>query len=247
MIVGLVKGAEIHSTGRATVFDEFVINHRPALLGKTVRIRSYRQSDRGAIQRLCCDTGYLGKPVDALFQDRELFADLFTKAYLDHEPEWALVAEADGRPIGYLLGAVSRHFELVLMRSGFVTAARMLVRLVAGRYSAHRQSRRFVRWLLTAGYREQPKHPPGAAHLHCDIEREFRGRGIMKRLWDVYEERLRLAGIGRCYGSFFSYAGRRPELVYARYGFSEFDRRRTTLFEPEIADPVDIVCVHRTL
>jgi hypothetical protein len=35
-----------------------------------------------------------------LFQDRELFAELFTRPYLDHEPEWGTVAESNGQVVG---------------------------------------------------------------------------------------------------------------------------------------------------
>ena len=247
MFVGLVNGTDLRVPERASVLDEFSILHQPASLDKPVRIRPYRLADRAAIRRLCCETGYLGRPVDCLFRDRELFADLFTNAYLNHQPEWALVAEADGQLVGYLLGAVSRHFDLLLMRSGFVTTAKMVLRLAAGCYSGHRRSRQFIRWLLTVGYLEQPRHPSEAAHLHCDLERGFCGRGILRRLWEVYQERLRLAGVTRCYGAFFSHSQRRPETVYARYGFKVFDRKRTTLFEPEITDPVEIVCVARRI
>jgi hypothetical protein len=67
------------------------------------------------------------------------------------------------------------------------------------------------------------------------------------KLWQDYEQRLRAARIQKCYGSFFSYPGRRPELVYARYGFTVFDRRRTSLFEPEMADPMEVVCVAKDI
>ena len=247
MFVGLANGADLRMPERADAPGEFSVEHRFASLDRPVRIRPYRSADRAAIRRLCCETGYLGRPVDCLFSDRELFADLFTNAYLDYQPEWALVADADGQLVGYLLGAVSRHFDMLLMHSGFVTTFKMVLRLAAGRYSAHRRSRRFVRWLLTVGYLEQPRHPSNAAHLHCDLERGFRGRGILKHLWEVYQERLRLAGVTRCYGAFFSHPQRRPETVYARYGFSVFDRKRTTLFEPEIREPVEVVCVARSL
>jgi hypothetical protein len=36
-------------------------------------------------------------------------------------------------------------------------------------------------------------------------------------------------------------------MAYARYGFEVFDRRRTTLFEPEIREPVEVVCVCKSL
>jgi GNAT superfamily N-acetyltransferase len=223
------------------------VSAKPAAVdSREVSIRAYRPADRGQIRALCCETGYFGGPVDRLFQDRELFADLFTNAYLDYQPQWALVAEAEGRVVGYLLGAVSSQFDLLLMRSGLVTTCKMLWRLGCGRYAGHPRSRQFVRWLLLDGFREQPRHPPKAAHLHFDLEKRFRGRGISRRLWEMYSEQLRRARIGCCYGAFFSSPWRRPETVYSRYGFEEFDRRRTTLFEPELL-PVDIVCVQKHL
>jgi GNAT superfamily N-acetyltransferase len=123
----------------------------------------------------------------------------------------------------------------------------MAMRLAAGSYANHPRSRKFVRWLFTAGFREQPKHPRGAAHLHFDIHKDYWGCGIALRLWENYEHRLRAAGIQKCYGAFFSHPRRRPELAYARYGFTVFDRCRTTLFEPELTDPVEVVCVSKDL
>ena len=41
-------------------------------------IRSYRATDRGAVRRLCCQTGFLGDPIDPVYQDHELFADFLT-------------------------------------------------------------------------------------------------------------------------------------------------------------------------
>lgn len=214
---------------------------------ENIRIRGYTPADKQAIQALCCETGYLGRPVDAFFQDRDLFADLFTKAYLEHQPEWGLVAEANGHVVGYLLGSVASNFDLLQIRSGFQTMTKMLMRLATGKYSGHPRSRRFIRWLLTCGFWEQPKHPRNAAHLHFDLHQNFRGRGLGKRLWEEYERRLKAAGVKHCYGAFFSHPKRRPELAYARYGFEVYDRRRTTMFEPEIMEPVEVVCVSKEL
>jgi ribosomal protein S18 acetylase RimI-like enzyme len=221
--------------------------HIVPLPQENIRIRAYTTSDKEAIRRLCCETGYFGKPVDTLFKDRELFADLFTKVYLDHESEWGLIAEANGKVIGYLLGSVAPNFDSLQIRSGFRTTMKMLLRLATGHYSTHPRSRRFIRWLLFSGFWEQPKHPRDAAHLHFDLDENYRGRGVGRRLWEEYERRLKAAGINHCYGAFFSHPKRRPELAYARYGFSVYDRRRTTMFEPEIADPVDVVCVAKQL
>jgi hypothetical protein len=41
-------------------------------------IRSYRASDREAVRELCCETGFLGEPIDPVYEDRQLFADFLT-------------------------------------------------------------------------------------------------------------------------------------------------------------------------
>ena len=59
-------------------------------------IRSYRSSDREAVRRLCCETGFLGEPIDPVYEDRELFADFLTTYYTDHEPESSFVTTPSG-------------------------------------------------------------------------------------------------------------------------------------------------------
>jgi GNAT superfamily N-acetyltransferase len=238
---------QITVSGGPTDAEAVRVAGRLLHLGKDIAVRSYRETDRSAVRQLCCETGFLGNPVDPLFQDRELFADLFTKPYLDYEPGWALIAEAEGRVVGYLLGSVRPDFNRILMRSGFQTVSRMILRLMLGRYAKHPRSRQFIGWLITAGFWEQPEHPGEAAHLHFNVHRAYRGRGVARRLWEVFEQRLRSARIKRCYGAFFSYPKRKPEAVYARFGFREFARCPTTLFESELAGPVEVVCVCKEL
>jgi hypothetical protein len=74
-------------------------NHQPFL------IRGYRRSDRETVRTLCCDTGFLGEPIDPVYEDRELFADFLTTYYTDHEPESCFLLEVDGEICGYLLGS----------------------------------------------------------------------------------------------------------------------------------------------
>src|SRR4051812_15889577 len=75
--------AFIASFAQTTAVFNLMVNddHRPFL------IRGYRESDREAVRTLCCDTGFLGDPIDPVYEDRELFADFLTTYYTDHEPE----------------------------------------------------------------------------------------------------------------------------------------------------------------
>ncbi|NJK92920.1 MAG: hypothetical protein HC904_14525 [Blastochloris sp.] len=72
--------------------------------GAELLIRAYRAGDRAELREICCDTGFLGKPIDAVFSDRELFADFLTDYYLDEEPDLAVVLESEGVVQGYVLG-----------------------------------------------------------------------------------------------------------------------------------------------
>ena len=212
-----------------------------------VTIRQYRDSDREEVRRICCETGFLGGPIDPIYQDRELFADLFTNPYLDYEPEWTLVAESGGRVAGYLTGSVDPRFQLTLMLSGFNVARKMFQRLLTRKYADHPRSEQFVRWVFYRGMKEQPRHPEGAAHLHLNLEKPLRRGFIAHRLQSTFEKMILSAGVDHYYAKFFSCPQRNPERMYDRLGFQVFDRMETTIFRPEIADKVYIVCIHKRL
>ena len=72
---------------------------------RRAEMRRYEPRDRDAVRNLCCDTGFLGQPVDPVFEDRDLFADYLTRYYTDIEPESAFVVLVHGEVKGYLLGS----------------------------------------------------------------------------------------------------------------------------------------------
>lgn len=227
--------------------EKIIFRKRDAVSPQKISIRKYRREDNEAVRRICCETGLLGKPIDTIYKDRELFADLITGPYLRYEPEQALIAENSGQVVGYLLGSATDHFGLVSMFCGFNTMCRMLVRLFGRKYKDHPRSIQFVRWVLLKGIKERPKHPENAGHLHINLIRAYRGRTIANHLWDNYETMMKEAGIKQIYGEFYSYARRRPEIAYSRYGFRLFDRCETTMFQPEIREPVSVICMIKDL
>ena len=60
-----------------------------------ITVRQYEARDREAVRQLCCETGFLGKAIDPVFEDRALFADYLTSYYTDVEPEAAMEVEAE--------------------------------------------------------------------------------------------------------------------------------------------------------
>src|SRR3979409_2546676 len=69
-------------------------------------IRPFQHAtDRARIGELCCETGFLGNPIDPVFEDRQLFADYLTAYYTDWEPEGSFVFLVNCEIGGYLLGS----------------------------------------------------------------------------------------------------------------------------------------------
>ncbi len=213
----------------------------------TAIVRPYREDDRQELRRICCETGFLGSPIDPVFQDRELFADLFTNPYLDYEPEWTLVVETGDRIAGYLMGSGNPNFHRTLMLCGFQTACKMLSRLLTGKYADHPRSEQFVRWVLVRGVMEQPRHPENAGHLHMNLERPLRWGSVARRLLARYEDMLAAADLDHYYVKFFSCSRRNPERMYQRLKFEVYDRVCSTIFQPEVMGTLSVVCAHKRL
>ncbi|WP_123103026.1 GNAT family N-acetyltransferase [Acidithiobacillus sulfuriphilus] len=209
-------------------------------------IRPYRNADRAKIRHICCETGFLGNPIDAIFCDRELFADLMVNPYLDYAEDWAYVATHDGRAVGYLLGAPP-SFDRYMVYAGSVATLRMLLKSVSGAYAHHPRSSQFVEWLLTRSFRERPCRPRRAAHMHFNVLPGFRGHGLGRRLWRAFEERLSKTDNPRYYGELFSCKSHHPERAYQRYGVGVYDRAKTTIFAGSVSEDVFNICVVKEL
>src|ERR1700744_5226511 len=103
-------------------------------------------TDRARVRDLCCETGFLGNPIDPVFEDRELFSDYLTAYYTDWEPESSFVLLINGEIRGYLLGSpppfrqqlYNLYNNVALLFRGFFRFSR---------YNA--ASKKFVRWVLT--------------------------------------------------------------------------------------------------
>ena len=150
---------------------------------KAFTIRNYRASDREAVRRLCCETGFLGEAIDPVYEDRELFADFLTTYYTDHEPESSFVVEVNGELRGYLLGCRRPLLnQLYSFYQNICLSARALLRF--GRYNE--TSRRFIRWIVMNGWREVPAAPRRTPHFHINLLPDARKiattRALIQRL-----------------------------------------------------------------
>lgn len=209
-----------------------------------VLIRKYAPGDREAVRRLCCETGFLGNPIDPAFEDRELFADYLTSYYTDAEPESSFVLEHEGEVKGYLLGSRfplrQKWFNL---RMGLSLAWRGL-----RRYSRYNPAtKRFVRWIFREGRKEVPPAPKRMPHFHINLLAEVRNVPSTRDLVDRFLRYLSDCGETRVFGQMVVFEARRGTRMFERYGFRVINKSAITKYRHLRDEPVYLCTVIKDL
>jgi L-amino acid N-acyltransferase YncA len=213
-------------------------DHKPFI------IRSYRPSDRASVRKLCCDTGFLGEPIDPVYEDRQLFADFLTTYYTDWEPESSFVLETDGEISGYLLG--SRR-PLPNQLYSFWQNVSLFLKALSRYFRYNERSRRFIRWTLVHGWREVPAAPRRVPHFHINLLPEARKMSTTRALMSAYLSYLYRCGEKRVYGQIVTFESRRGERMFERYGFKVLNRAEITKYKAFYPESVYLSTVIKTL
>jgi len=211
---------------------------------KTFEIRKFQASDRARVRELCCETGFLGNPIDPVFEDRELFADYLSAYYTDWEPESAFVLLMNGEIRGYLLG--SRHpfrQQLYNLYNNVALFLRGIVRYP--RYNA--ASKKFVHWILRQAWREVPASPRRTAHFHVNLLADARSVAQTRALMDSYLKYLSENGEKRVFGQMVVFEDRRGTRMFERYGFKVLNKAEITKYRDLHPGPVYLCTVVKDL
>ena len=211
---------------------------------KAFIIRSYRDSDRDAIRKLCCDTGFLGEPIDPVYEDRQLFADFLTTYYTDWEPESSFVIEIEGEIRGYLLGS-RQPFRNQLY--SFWQNISLFLKALSRYFRYHSRSRRFIRWTLVNGWREVPAAPRRIPHFHINLLPEARKMSTTRALMSAYLSYLYRCGDKRVYGQIVTFESRCGEMMFERYGFKVLNRAEITKYKAFYPESVYLSTVVKNL
>lgn len=207
-------------------------------------IRNYTPADRETVRWLCCETGFLGQAIDPVFEDRELFADFLTNYYTDKEPESAFLIEVGGKVRGYLLGC--RH-PLRNQWHNFLQNFRLFGAITRRYFGYNAASRRFIAWIFLNGWREVPAAPRRTAHFHINLLPDARSVTGTRALIDTYLQYLSERGEKRVYGQMVSFANRRGEKMFQRYGFKLLNRMEITKYRRLHPEPVYLCTVVKDL
>ena len=174
-------------------------------------VRPYQPVDRTALRQIAYSTAFLESPSE-FFDDEEILSDILTLYFTDYEPESSLVAvAADGRVVGYLIGAVDTHrldwvgmFQLgprILWKSlqrGTLGRGKVLVFLWHLWVSFCRGE-----FFLSDFSRQYP------ATFHINLLKEFRGQGVGEHLVRAYYQYLQGRGVKAVRVSTFSEGAKR--------------------------------------
>ena len=211
---------------------------------KTFAIRKFQHADRARVRELCCETGFLGKPIDPVFEDRELFADYLSAYYTDWEPESAFVLLVNGEIRGYLLG--SRRPVRQQVYNLYNNGALFLRGIF--RYPRYNvASRKFVHWILRQAWREVPASPRRTAHFHINLLAEARSVANTRTLMDSYLKYLHEKGERRVFGQMVVFEDRRGTKMFERYGFKVLNKMEITKYRDLHPEPVYLCTVMKDL
>lgn len=160
-------------------------------------VRLYQPQDRKAVRYICCETGFMGEPMELAMSGREVFADLWSSYYTDYEPEHVWVAVSDGEVVGYLLGALNTH------RQERITFTRIFPKIVLKAFItdciSSTRMRKHILELVKSIRRGEMKTPDLSleypAHLHTNILEGYRGLGLGKKMMLCWFEHLAEHGV----------------------------------------------------
>jgi hypothetical protein len=211
---------------------------------KRFEIRKFQPGDRARVRQLCCETGFLGNPIDPVFEDRELFADYLTAYYTDWEPESSFVLLVNGDIRGYLLGSRRPH------RQQLYNAYNNVALFLRGifrypRYNA--ASKKFVSWIFTQAWREVPQAPRRTAHFHINLLSDARSVAYTRAIMDAYLKYLHDHGEKRVFGQMVVFEDRRGTKMFERYGFRVVNKAEITKYRDVHPAPVYLCTVIKDL
>lgn len=196
-----------------------------------VKIVNVSADLREPVRQICKQTGFMGSNVEYIFSNGEVFADFFTKYYLDYELENCFAALVDGEVAGYLIA--SFHPVKYLFYGIFLTNIKLLFRLIMDFFKGKltKNDRVFLRWFFLKGFKETPRFPFLAAHFHMNIVKKYRNGSVSLRLLNTLMAKAEKNNIHKLAFQTQIYEDRRDACLFERFGFRLFNAKKTTKFD----------------
>ena len=195
-------------------------------------IRRFQAKDEPDLREICFATGFQGLPASLWLDVNEaLFTDLWLHYYIHKTPDMVLVAESEGRVVGYLTGCVDIRTRDRYYRAKFPFF--MLAGFCSGRYRLGKRTLKALTRHLRDGLLRGRPHVSlqmPYAEFHCNMRREYQGRhgGFGMLLTKAFCGEVKRFGISRIRVS----AVVKTSELESRYRYvaSRYDFRPTTIY-----------------
>jgi GNAT superfamily N-acetyltransferase len=210
-------------------------------------IRKYEQRDRKVVRWICCETGFMGDPMEVYFEGREIFADTWTRYWTDYEPESSFVAEADGKVVGYILGCLDTERQERILKEKIQPS--LYKQAFSSTFFLHLKNWRYMRRVVRSWRRGEFNDDMKAviadypAHLHTNIApAEFRGQGMGKALMNAYFDYLRA---NKAKGVHLVTTSRNKIALglYFHMGFKKLFSGPLTCYDHVTSEPLEKICL----
>ena len=195
-------------------------------------MRKAHPKDLAAIARLSHQTLFLGREGPKAFPSETLWGALFVAPYLEAGC-CNLVAEEEGRVVGYILGACADRPLALAFAKRLLWA---LPRLLLGRFGPPLPHLRYLLRLLRYPGPKAPKdrYP---AHLHIAVDPEAQGHGVGKALLAAFLKCLREKGVPGVQLA-TTRANRAARGLYRAMGFRVYAKRASPFWAPYLGRPL---------
>ncbi len=155
-------------------------------------IRLYQKQDRAFVRAIAYDTALLGDCAHPFFDEKETLADFLTAYFIDYEPCSCFIAQADGKLVGYLLGA--KDSAVMNNVCCLKITPKLLIKAItrnvffSGKNIAFISN--YIRSFLMGEFRSPDFSKVYPSVLHINIQKDYRNRGIGTKLITVYLDYL---------------------------------------------------------
>ena len=153
----------------------------------SLTIRPFHLSDLNSLYRICLLTGNSGTDASQLFSDPHLLGQFYVAPYAVLEPELCFILASSGFPCGYILG--THNSEKFYHRCETEWFPPLRERYPLPEIDNKSLEQRIIR-LIHEGHKPNDDLKSYPAHLHIDLLPEAQGKGMGRKMIEVFNDKL---------------------------------------------------------
>ena len=213
-------------------------------------IRSYKPSDREAVENIHFETGCLGKGMSDILTHRKEYSKGISY-YLDKEPESIFLAEEKGKVVGYLFGCLDdkKHGD----------SKKFLFRLILTLFKLpfmNKKDRRYwlsiikrlIKTFLGKSGELNLKHPKNAGHIHINILEGYRKKGIGTKLLKKFFQYAKSKRVKIIHADSFEMTSKPKRKFWTKNGFKEYSKVKSLYWHNYLPnEEIYVVCYVKKL